>query len=177
MTRRTPAALALVPVLALALAAPAAAQQGDTPDTLTETYSDWLVRCAAPAADGQRQCEMVQEVRERAENGRRVLSLALQRADGEATQITAIGPFGLRLADGLGLRVDEADPPQLTIPFLTCVSDGCIAVAQLEPELRAVLQDGATLEAVLVAVTGEPVRIGLSLAGFTAAWNRLGALR
>jgi invasion protein IalB len=170
--------MTLRPLLALALllAAPAVAQNSPGPDTLTETYRDWLVRCAAPAG-GERQCEMVQEVRERADNGRRVLSLALQRTGDDAGQITAIAPFGLRLSEGLGIRIDEADPPQRTIPFLTCVADGCIAVAELEPELRALMEDGSALEAVVYAVSGEPVRIGLSLAGFLDAWARLGTLR
>lgn len=173
MIRHTPAALAL----ALALAGPAAAQQGDAPETLSETHGDWLVRCAAPAEDGNRQCEMAQDVRERGEGGRRVLSMAVQRGDGDAAQLTFIGPFGLRLADGMGLRIDEAETPQLMIPFLTCVTDGCIAVSPLAPELRIALLEGEALEAVVMSVGGEPVRIGLSLEGFAAAWARLGALR
>jgi invasion protein IalB len=173
-----PAALSLA--LALAAALPAAAQQvapADGPDTLVESYRDWVVRCAAPTADGTRQCEMGQEIRQRGEGGRRVLSMAVQRGEGETAQVTFLGPFGVRLADGMGLRIDEAEEPQLRLAFLTCVPDGCIVAAPLAPELLELLRGGSALEAEMVALNGETVRIGLSLTGFTAAWNRLGALR
>ncbi len=167
--------------IALAHGGPAATQTADDgPDTLVESYRDWVVRCSAAegeGANGTRQCEMAQEIRQRGEGGRRVLSMAVQRGTDDAAQMTLLGPFGVRLSEGLSLRIDDAEAPQVRIGFLTCVPDGCIAAAPLPPELAAALRGGSTLEAEMMALNGETVRIGLSLMGFTAAWNRLGALR
>lgn len=173
----------LHPALSAALAAllsagaPAAAQQADAPDTLLESYRDWTVRCAIPAEGGERVCEMAQEIRQRGEGGRRVLSMAVKRGEGEEAQMTFLGPFGIRLAEGMGLRIDEAETPQMRLSFLTCVPDGCIVVAPLPPELSAMLAAGTALEAEMVALNGDTVRVALSLDGFTAAWSRLDALR
>jgi invasion protein IalB len=69
------------------------------PDTLSETYSDWVVTCGTAVqqsgALGERLCEMTQELRQQ-EGGQRVLSVAL-RPEEDAAFLTLIarleGPY------------------------------------------------------------------------------------
>ena len=171
----------LAAVLALCGLATAAPAQGEGPDTLVETYRDWVVRCVADA--GGRVCEMTQELRQR-EGGQRVLALGVRRApEGEAAegQLTAVGPFGVRLADGLVLALpsENAAPGDALarLPFVTCLPDGCVAVLPVEPALLEALRAAPSVEAVLTDLGGDSLRVSLSLAGFGAAWDRLGTLR
>lgn len=150
---------------------------GGQPDSLQETYRDWLVRCArvADAATGAeaRACEVSQELIQ-AETGQRILSAAFRReADGTAA-LTLIAPFGLNLADGVTLSVDGAELAR--IPFRTCLPRGCIATATLDSAALDRLGAGTQTGIGLVADGGEPLALNLSLAGFADAWVRLGSL-
>lgn len=176
MPRTLPAGAAMLAGLAALTiwAGPAPAQE-DGPDSLTETYRDWVIRCVSAGAGG-RACEMTQELRQQG-SGQRVLAVAVRRGAGEAGQITAIGPFGVRLAEGLALTEPEGGAVLAQLPFVTCLPDGCIATSEIDPPLLQALRAGTTVEARLVAMSGETVRLSLSLMGFTAGWERLGTLR
>lgn len=168
-------AVPLAGLAALLISAAAAPAQEEGPDTLTERYRDWVVRCVGAGAVG-RSCEMTQELRQR-DSGQRVLALAVQRGEGDAGQITAIGPFGVRLAEGLALAEPEGGAVLAELPFVTCMPDGCIAARTIDAPLLEALRAGTAIEARLVAMSSETVRLSLSLMGFTAAWERLGTLR
>lgn len=150
---------------------------GAPPDRLQETYRDWMVRCATvtEAAGGAagRICELSQELFE-AESGQRVLSAVVRRDVDGAAALSLIAPFGLRLADGVGLVVDGSVLAR--IPFRTCLPQGCIATATLDAEALAGIAAATTAEVELVTDGGAALTLSLSLAGFTDGWGRLGAL-
>ena len=179
---------------------PATAQTGgDGPDLLVETYRDWVVRCApvapaqgvAPAADAQppaRLCEIAQELGQ-ADSGQRVLQLEFQ-ADGDGARLTVVAPFGLRLADGVGLALSDTPPtaeglaaatgqatPFIVIPFRTCLPQGCIAEAAMDGAMLAELGAGAGLLVILTTDDGALATLPISLAGFSGAITRLTALQ
>jgi len=84
--------------------------------SLTETYGDWTVICAAPqdAAQVNRQ------------NGQRVLAIELAAIEGgNAASGTLVLPFGLNLDQGVALSVDVSEilPP---LRFSTCLPAGCL---------------------------------------------------
>jgi invasion protein IalB len=163
-------------MLALPTTALAQTQPG-APDLLQEAYRDWLVRCetiqGADGAEPARICELAQEVTQ-AENGQRVLNIALQAVGDGTAGLTVLGPFGLDLATGITLVTGEAEAARL--PFRTCLPVGCLATAPLDALTVEQLAAAEVLELRVAADGGQPVSVILSLAGFGAGWARLQAL-
>nr|MBA3326212.1 invasion associated locus B family protein [Paracoccaceae bacterium] len=81
----------------------------------------------------------------------------------------------LFLPDGLTLGLGDA-PPR-AVAWRTCDAAGCEALAPLENELLAALRRERAAEVTLTLVDGVRVRLPVSLMGFTAAWEALGATR
>lgn len=159
-------------IAAGALAGPAARAQEASPDALRESYKDWQVVCQRTAEAGQ-VCEMTQELRQK-QGGRRVLAASI-RATGEgAGVLVLITPFGLKLAEPVRLRIEETELVQA--PFSTCLPAGCVAQAPLSSDAITAFQKGAAVKVVMTPVNGGAATAEVSLAGFTAAWERLGEL-
>lgn len=155
-------------------AAPAMAQDtGAAPTSLTVTYQDWVVRCAMVAVqDGSQQkaCEMAQELNQ-ADTGQRVLS-AIVRMTSDDTGLTLIAPFGLLLSDGVALSIDGGEAMQ--IGFRTCLPGGCIAPKVLDDDAVSRLSKGNQAVLTMANTNNQPFTVSLSLAGFSAALQRLG---
>lgn len=167
---------ALVASLALGGGETMAQTASETPSSLTETYGDWVVRCVSPeAAEGQpapaRVCEMTQELQQ--QTGRRVLAASLQKAESGA-RLTVIAPFGLLLSEGVKLSVGETQVAALG--FTTCLPAGCVAVSDLDVTAVDTLAAGDQALVEMTDTNTQPVKLNLSLKGFTAAWNKLASL-
>ena len=151
---------------------------GPAPSSLAETYTDWVVRCVSvqdASGDVRQNCEMAQELSQQ-DSGQRILAMSI-RAEGEGALMTLVAPFGLLLSDGLRMEVSEA--PLFSVPFRTCLPVGCVASLKVDIPVIAALAAGDMAD-ILLTSTGaqagsetKPVKISLSLAGFTAAWNRV----
>lgn len=165
--------LTIVPTITLAQGDGAAvdARQGDTPTALVETYRDWVVRCDTASA-GERQCEMAQEMRQ--SDGRLVFATLIQAAGGGAARVIFVAPFGLALAEGL--RLDANGFSSRTVAFSTCYATGCVAETTLDAGALGALSDAEGLAVVMTPVSGDPLDLTVSLAGFRGAWRRLEAM-
>ena len=160
-------AVAGIMMLGLALVGfvPAAAQD---PDTLAETYADWTVRCST--TDDTRRCWMGQSL-QREPGGEQLLLVELALKEG-ATHLGVLAPFGLLLSAGIMLKVDDHAPSKQE--FRTCLPPGCISEAALGEHRLAELRAGTRLEiTMVVADSGAPLVLDMSLSGFTAAHSRL----
>jgi invasion protein IalB len=149
----------------------------EAPTSLTETYGDWVVRCVSPAAaEGQpapaRVCEMTQELQQQ-RTGQRVLALSVQKAE-SGGRLTVVAPFGLLLAEGVKLSVGET--PLVALGFTTCLPAGCIAVSDLEVATMNALAAGDQVVVEMTDTNAQPLKLNVSLRGFTAAWNKLTSL-
>ena len=147
----------------------------ETPSELvSETYQDWIVRCSSIIDNGKAVtfCEMSQDLRH-SESGQRVLAIGIQDGgSGDSGIATVIAPFGLRLSSGLDILVPGRE--RIKTPFETCMPTGCIARVAFDQETLEAFKRGVSADIVVTAnASGEDVTINLSLAGFTAAWNRL----
>lgn len=155
----------------------AVAQSATAPDRMQETYRDWILRCEAPEMPDEtpaaQSCEIVQELFQ-TETNQRLLSVTLQAADGGA-EMLLVTPFGLRLADGVTIAVDEETLAQ--VAFFTCLPQGCIATGELDADMLARLAPSETAEILMAGQGGGEVSISVSLNGFAAAWDRLAELR
>jgi len=166
------------------LATPAAAQQvldtvPATPQpytgaasapTLRATHGDWEVHCYADS-----QCFMSQLHRRSEGTSDAVFTIAkpgdLTGDNGEVYSAFAeiVVPLGVYLPGGLGLKVDEQ--PAKAAPFERCIEDGCMVRAPVSSTMLANLKAGGTVSIVIFAGPDRPVRIPISLIGFTAAYD------
>lgn len=139
--------------------------------TLDETHGDWRVVCAAP--QGNVQCAISQS-QVSSENRQRVLTIELRAAEeGDAANGVLLLPFGLRLADGVALTVDE-NPASQMLAFSTCLTAGCLVPLAFDAEAVSALRAGTTLFVnAAVNDNGQEIAFSISLTGFTSAFARL----
>ncbi len=141
---------------------------------LSESHGSWIVSCQT--VETKANCAITQN-QQNQQNGQRILTVELGATAGaETVQGVMILPFGLRLADGITLSIDE-ETETTALAFSTCLPAGCVVPVTLEPALIAKLQAGksATLLARANA-TGQDVVISVPLDGFAAALARQKAL-
>lgn len=181
---------ALVTLMALAMGGGADAQtktaqaakgdKGDVPSTLPggasslqESYGDWTVVCVEP--NGQKRCVLSQAQADE-QTKQRVIAVELTASDADsATGVLAL-PFGLALASGATLQLDDA-APGAPLPFKTCLPVGCMVPLRFDAAALAGLRKGKQLKVHAVAAdTGQPLEFSVSLKGFGPAFARTAAL-
>lgn len=162
-------------LLSLALlASPATAQDGTSlpngATSLQEAYEDWVVSCGLSEAG--KHCTLSQQQTQ--QNGQRVLAIELA-VEGDTVSGSLVLPFGLALAAGAGVQVDEQE--QTTVPFGTCLPAGCLVRLSLSEEQVAAMRRGSQLK-VRVRPDGssETAVLTISLKGFSVALDRTRAL-
>ena len=158
-------------------ASPALAQEAATlPSTLpggatslSEEHGDWTVSCRMDGA--QKFCALSQSLANTT-SGERVLSLELATPALDRIEGMILLPFGLRLADGIALKVDTA-PLGAIRPFLTCIAGGCLVPVAFNASEISAIRAGTELTITAASAdAGQPVELKVSLAGFTVASNR-----
>lgn len=153
------------------IAVPSTLPNGAT--SLNETYQDWTVLCGA----GQERpvCLMTQQQR-KSDTGQLVLAAELGAVAADEVRGSLVLPFGLRLADGVTLQIDDG-PASQPLPFATCLPAGCVVQVAFDAAAVAALRSAAAIKLVAKAHDGGgDVQLGISLKGFSAALDRLGQL-
>ena len=139
--------------------------------TLQETYQDWTVSCQSQKDDSI--CVMRQE-QNSTQTGQRVLTAELRNVAGKVEGVLLM-PFGLDLAKGAALKIDEAAGPNLA--FSTCLPQGCLAPVSFDAKQVAALKGGNNINVTTTALNpSQPVAFKVSLKGFGAALDRITAL-
>ena len=123
-------------------------------------FDDWALVCAGT-------CDIRTRIVGR--DGSDVLTLIARAGDGGAFGVET--PLPLFLPDPVRLTLGPAEPR--AIPWRTCGVVGCEARAPLTPDLLADLRRELSGSVELTLETGDRVRFGVSLLGFTAAWRAL----
>jgi invasion protein IalB len=140
--------------------------------SLSEGYQDWQVRCIS-TGEGAR-CAMAQMQLD-PKTRKRILTIEL-RSDEGRTAGALIMPFGLALASGVTLKVDDNGGGK-PLAFSTCLPTGCVVPLDLDAGMTKNLASGEVLTIVVTAAdTQQPLSFAVSLKGFPAAWSRLGEL-
>ncbi|WP_226553466.1 invasion associated locus B family protein [Celeribacter naphthalenivorans] len=178
--------LASATVLTLAAALPLAAQDSGlsagtpiTPESnvgrayTLETHGDWEVRCIN-APEGQVDpCSMYQLLKD--EDGTEVAEVALFHVGSEEVEAAATftTPLETLLTAQLALFVDGENGRRY--PFQFCNRVGCFVRAGLTTADVDLLKKGSEGMVGIVPLgrTDEPVRLTLSLTGFTAAYTNV----
>ncbi len=118
---------------------------------------------------------MSQELRN-TDSGQRVLALALPAvAAPDGANALIVAPFGLKLVAGITVEIDGT--ALVEAPFYTCLPVGCLVQLRLDSGQINRLGQGQTATVIMTAADAadgdDPVRLNISLDGFSEAYDRL----
>ncbi|MBM7326269.1 invasion associated locus B family protein [Agrobacterium sp. S2] len=141
--------------------------------SINEVYGDWTVNCAI--ADSSKRCGLSQEQGNK-QTGQRLFAIDLQPpADGQTSGVLLL-PFGLKLDDGVKLKLDEQNLGQ-GARFSTCVPSGCLVPVWFPTVATDAMKKAGKL---IITATrnggGEAPTFTISLNGFTTAMSRVAEL-
>ncbi|MDR0781923.1 MAG: invasion associated locus B family protein [Pseudomonadales bacterium] len=140
--------------------------------SLQETYDDWTVACVVQAAG--KTCAMQQEQHVQ-QSGQLVLAAELRPA-GTGVGGTLVLPFGLALAKGATVQIDEG-AVSAPLAFSTCVPVGCVVPVSFDAKMLDGLRKGVAFKIKVVPDGGgDAAQFAVSLKGFSAAFDRVAAL-
>lgn len=154
--------------------------KGDKPSTLpggasslTETFEDWTVSCAA--TKGNTQC-VVSQTQAQQQNGQRILDIRLSPVEQDnAYQGNLTLPFGLEFSRGLTVQLDDGQAGK-PFPFKTCLPAGCIVPISFDQATLDATRKGTALKLAAVSIDNQNIPFSVSLKGFGAAFDRASAL-
>lgn len=154
-------------------AAPASGRQAPTlPNgaaSINETYGDWIVTCNI--ADDEKVC-VFSQTQGNNQTGQRVFAIELRPPVDGKTEGMLLLPFGLKLDDGVKLKIDEQNLGQ-GARFSTCIPAGCLVPLSFPTVATDALKKGEKLIVNATRSGGrEPPVFNIPLDGFTAAFNR-----
>jgi invasion protein IalB len=141
--------------------------------SLNESYQDWAVACAT--TDKGRLCVMSQQQR-RSDTSQLVLAAEFNAVSASAVKGTLVLPFGLSLADGVILQVDD-QPAQKALPFATSLPVGSLVQVAFDAAMLKAMRKGTALKLTAKAYdSGQNIQFAVSLKGFAAAQDRAAEL-
>ncbi len=142
----------------------------------TPTPPAWALNCVSPdAASGALDCQIAQRFY-RQQTGELVMVLAIsKKSEDAAFSMDLVLPHGLNLPSGVSYQVDDGETKIAAIN--SSGQNGAVTSIPLSPDILAVLKAGSTLTVKMQTATGAELSIPLSLAGFTAAVDRLSAIK
>lgn len=139
--------------------------------SLSETYENWTVSCLVQK-QGETQkvlCSMSQQQVD--DNRQRALAIELSPADKNGASGAFVLPYGLNLASGATLQLDET-PADKPLAFTTCLPAGCIVPVSLDAAKADALGKGKNLFVLAQAMDGNQIKLNVPLDGFAAALKR-----
>lgn len=167
-------------VLALLAFGPAPAALAETADPGLPTLGGapdappppgWVGRCEAPSRAAPLECRIEQRA-VLAQTGQLVVAVTVRvPGDTRKPELIVRLPLGLSLAGGVTLDVDGAGGRGL--PLETCDGGGCYATAPLPADLLAAMVRGDKLDVIFQSLSKAPIRLPMSLAGFSDAYDKI----
>jgi invasion protein IalB len=155
-----------VPDAVVAVAPPAA---GEPP--VRSSHGDWQIRCDTPAGAQNEQCVLMQFVTAEDRDNVGLTVIVLKTADKQARIMRVLAPLGVLLPSGLGLKIDDSDMGRAG--FVRCLPNGCVAEVVMDDKLVGQLKSGQQATFVIFQTPEEGIGIPLSLAGFSAGYDKL----
>lgn len=146
---------------------------GAGPSTLQETNQEWAVVCTTPQVSESETLFSECELRHnsfQADTNQPVLVTTLRVAGDDRSTLMLITPLGLRLSEGIEITV--AEEHLVSIPYQTCLQDGCVATADLSQSAVDRLVNAEEARFRMVTNTGQPLSVTVPLSGFAEAWTR-----
>jgi invasion protein IalB len=166
----------LIAALALLAATPTLAAETTFPGGATsvnERFGEWAVNCLI--VESSKECVMAQAVGN-AKTGQALMAAELAATEDGRIEGMLVTAFGLRFDKGIAFAIDGLQLGEAR-PFLTCLASGCLVPVSFDQVGVAAMKVGKALQVTGVKISDEaPVTVDLSLAGFTAAFDRTAKL-
>jgi invasion protein IalB len=155
---------------AIALSAPASAQDADRPTAEEpQFFDDWGFRCSGEGEVDS--CEIFQTLVV-SEGQQRLLHMAIGYVQGVERPIgVMVVPLGVALPPGLTIQIDDGE--QQTFEFERCDQAGCRVELLMGSDLIEGMRAGGTMNVTVVDASRQGIQIPVSLSGFTAAMTAL----
>lgn len=154
-------------------AKPAEAKPADAQPA--ERGNPWVVNCSTGTTGTTLECQVSQNLTE-AKTGQRVLTVTVRRQNDSAALAMILAlPHGLYLPAGASYQIDAGQ--KATVAIQTSDQNGAYAALPLSTELLAAMKTGTNLNIGMETATRKPITIPVTLAGFTAAIDKLEATK
>lgn len=140
---------------------------------LSETHGDWTVNCQISGTT--KTCSLSHQQFNKQTN-QRLLAIELTSKTGDDATGTLALPFGLALAKGINLTIDDQKLDG-SLQFNTCQVVGCLVPVAFDANVTPLLKAGTTLKIdAFAADTGQAVSFSIPLNGFSGALGRTAEL-
>lgn len=135
----------------------------------TETFGGWVVTCGSD--NGKKFCTVMQ-AKVDAQTGQRVFAIELRAPKNGSAEGTILMPFGLKLENGVVLRLDDKDVAQ-GLHFSTCVAQGCLVPLTFPNASINAMGQAKTLTVGALSINNDQsITFSVALEGFAAAISR-----
>ncbi|MGK9264083.1 invasion associated locus B family protein [Sinorhizobium meliloti] len=139
-------------------------------DALKETYGDWAVECTVIGI--QNKCSLVPSQHDQQQRAS-MFSVEILIAESGENRLAVMMPFGLNLADGIRLTLDDR-PAEQRGSFATCLPNGCLVPLTLPDASIEAIKKAKNLRVSATAFGGgQGPTFTVSLKGFSTAIERL----
>lgn len=139
-----------------------------------EKITDWEIRCVA-FDDREDPCQMYQLLVDQADTPTAEVTLFPVNESKFVAGARVVTPLETALLAGVTFSIDDGLPNQY--PFQVCNPTGCVAQIGLTAEQVDAMKRGSSAKMTIVPFRAQQSRVelGISLAGFTGAFNKLSA--
>lgn len=150
---------------------PTYAQKSDQKVARTPVSQPWQIFCAAQSQKGALVCAMKQTINLQ-QSGQKIISVELTRlpSTGDTTLQLSL-PHGIDLTKPISFKVDELDVRDINVSWAD--QSGSYATILVDDVLLAQLKAGRSIFVGMRARAGNSLKMELSLAGFTKAFEKL----
>ena len=159
-------ALLCLSVMAIQMAS---AQSNDEMETTT--FKDWVVRCVDRA--DLPPCDAVQTAFNSNTQERLMLTSIAHFGSNDDIGIQIWVPTGILVSGGVLFEIDQETQALQELRFTRCEADGCFIEAIVKENDLTALKKGNQAAIAILSSTGQPRVVGLSLSGFTKAFNEV----
>lgn len=147
----------------------ASAQSNDEMETTT--FKDWVVRCVDRA--DLPPCDAVQTAFNSNTQERLMLTSIAHFGSNDDIGIQIWVPTGILVSGGVLFEIDQETQALQELRFTRCEADGCFIEAIVKENDLTALKKGNQAAIAILSSTGQPRVVGLSLSGFTKAFNEV----
>ncbi len=134
-------------------------------------HGDWQVRCDTPPGAQGEQCALIQSVTAEDRPNVGLTVIVLKTADQKSRLMRVLGPLGVLLPSGLGLKIDQADIGKAG--FVRCLPNGCVAEVIMDENLMKQMRMGQQATFIIFQTPEEGIGIPMSLKGFGEGFDKL----
>ena len=137
----------------------------------TTTYKDWIVRCVE--RENLPPCDAIQTAFNSETEERIMLTSIAHFGATDEIGVQIWVPTGLLVSGGVLFEIDQETRALDTLRFTRCEADGCFIEAIVTEDDLSPLKKGAQAAIAVLSSTGHPRIVGLSLSGFTKAFQEV----